>query len=126
MKLHNTMTPDEEDAFNKHLGEREPMKTPPATTDGQGQFAPAHGSASLSAADNAALARLPDGRWFGLRDVTYMVKNPRWRCDRLAEKGVLESRVVGEWPAIETQWRKTLNDRDQRRRAADTQPETAA
>jgi hypothetical protein len=60
------------------------------------------------------MKRLPDGEWFGLRSVPFMVRNPRWRCDRLTEKGALESRIVGEWPHTNPEWRKTPNEKGER------------
>lgn len=56
-------------------------------------------------ADMEALARLPQEGWFDIRAVSYMVRNPRYRCDRLVEKGLLESRVVGTYPDIKTEWK---------------------
>lgn len=61
---------------------------------------------TMSRADEDALKRLPDG-WFAVHEVHFMVRNPRYRCDRLVGKGKLEKRIVGEWPNIETQWKKT-------------------
>jgi hypothetical protein len=60
----------------------------------------------LSEADRHALSRLPDNGWFCVGDVSYMVRNPRYRCDRLVEKGALEDRVVGEIPHLHTEYRK--------------------
>lgn len=65
-------------------------------------------SPTLTDADRYALKHLPAG-WFGLRRIPFLVRNPRWRCERLTEKGMLESRVVGKWPDTEAQWRKTPN-----------------
>ena len=59
----------------------------------------------LTEADEDALRRMPEG-WFSVRAVPYMVRNARYRCDRLEVRGKLKSRVVGEFPDIETQWIK--------------------
>lgn len=60
----------------------------------------------LTKADEAAFAILPAEGWFSIHKVPYLVRNPRWRCDRLVEKGVLESRVSGRPPTVFTEWRK--------------------
>lgn len=57
-------------------------------------------------ADEEALKLLPDSEWFSLRKVPWQVRNPRYRCDRLTELGLLERRVVTNYPDIDTQWRK--------------------
>ena len=49
---------------------------------------------AITKADRDALARLPEGCWFFIDQVSYMVRNPRWRCDRLTDFGLLESEVV--------------------------------
>jgi hypothetical protein len=81
---------------------QKPM-TKPKTQSG-GSMKPV--DSALTAADKAALEWLP-ADWFGLNKVTFRVRNPRWRCDRLTQKGMLESRVIGEYPDIQSQWRKT-------------------
>lgn len=60
---------------------------------------------SLSRSDAAALMLLPDG-WFPIHKVSYRVRNPRWRCDRLVELGALERRVSGRPPGVFSEWRK--------------------
>lgn len=44
----------------------------------------------LTAADKDALLRMPDG-WFYAEDLPYMVKRPRYRCERLEKMGCLIS-----------------------------------
>ena len=61
---------------------------------------------ALTKADEETLQRFPDGRWFNLYDVGPYVKNPRYRCERLVERGKLESRVVVEYPDLTGEWRK--------------------
>lgn len=51
------------------------------------------GTKAQTRADRDALARLPDG-WFFVNEVSFMVRNPRWRCDRLVEFKLLESEVT--------------------------------
>lgn len=63
-------------------------------------------SQSLSEADRHALSKLPDNDWFGIDGVSYTVRSPRYRCDRLVEKGILENRVVGDVPHLRTEYRK--------------------
>lgn len=82
-------------------------ETGPQQSNGDSPSRAAHGSA-FTRADYEALKRLPEG-WFSLRQVPWQIQNPNFRCRRLADKGALESRVVGEIPDIETQWRKTPN-----------------
>ena len=59
----------------------------------------------MTKADTEALARLPDG-WFALEAVSWQVRRPRFRCDRLVAAGALEWRVVGEVPFQWSEWRK--------------------
>lgn len=59
---------------------------------------------ALTKADKAALNEMPDG-WFSAWSLTY-VKNPRYRCERLEAAGVLETRVVGAFPDLTTEFRK--------------------
>ena len=61
--------------------------------------------AALTKADTDALKQLPAG-WFTIHRVPFMVKNPRYRCDRLTMRGMLESRVQGTYPMFHTEWRK--------------------
>jgi hypothetical protein len=66
---------------------------------------------TLTAVDKDALRRLPEG-WFELNQVSYIVRNPRYRCDRLVDRGVLERKcipyTIGENLGIgyQTWWRK--------------------
>lgn len=60
----------------------------------------------ITAADEDAIKRLPDGDWFGLESVTYMVRRPYWRCERLVKMGLLEGRLTGTFPDTKTQYRK--------------------
>lgn len=60
----------------------------------------------LTKSDAEALSLLPEG-WFNVHDISYRVRNPRWRCDRLAAKGALEHRVSGRVPTLHSEWRKT-------------------
>jgi hypothetical protein len=64
------------------------------------------GESQLTEADRRALERLPDGDWFSIHEVSYMVRCPRYRCDRLVEKGALEWRVTGEYPHLESEYKK--------------------
>lgn len=50
---------------------------------------------ALTRADREALARLPKPDWFDWDKLHHMVKRPQYRCDRLVQLGVLETRVVG-------------------------------
>lgn len=79
-----------------------------------GSFSPRTGSAPLTEGDKAALALLPTDGWFPVWAVNYMVKNPRWRCDRLVERGALESRVVGNYPNLRTEYRLSNVERSNR------------
>lgn len=58
----------------------------------------------LTKADEAAIREMPDD-WFSAWSLTY-VKNPRYRCERLEAAGVLETRVVGAFPDLTTEFRK--------------------
>lgn len=60
----------------------------------------------LTPADRDALQRLPKG-WFEARDVPFMVRNARFRRDRLVERKKLERRVVGgDFFDLRTQFRR--------------------
>lgn len=65
------------------------------------------GNKALTPADKDALKRMPDGIWFGWVGLDFMIRNPRYRCDRLANAHVLERRVVGDFPDLRTEYRKT-------------------
>lgn len=61
-------------------------------------------------ADLKALERLPEGVWFFVDQVHFMVINPRWRCDRLKARGFLESEVVeSKSGALVTRFRRLPN-----------------
>lgn len=61
----------------------------------------------LSTADVKALERMPDEGWFDINDLPYSIRCPRYRCDRLVERGVLETQVTGEYPHLKSEYRKT-------------------
>lgn len=63
----------------------------------------------LTEADTHALSRMPNG-WFRADDLPPVVRSPRYRCERLTERGTLEWRVVGEYPHLESEWRKVKTD----------------
>lgn len=50
-----------------------------------------------SKADLTALERMPEG-WFDAMDLPGVIRCPRFRCDRLEKRGLLESKYVGSWP----------------------------
>jgi hypothetical protein len=50
---------------------------------------------TLSPADIYALKHLPSGL-FHIGQVSYLVRRPRWRCDRLVQMGFLWKEVVRE------------------------------
>lgn len=60
---------------------------------------------TLSEADKYALSRMPKG-WFSVDDLPPIIRCPRFRCERLTDRGMLEWRVVGEYPHFESRWRK--------------------
>lgn len=62
-------------------------------------------SSSLTEADLHALKCMPD-KWFKASDLPFTIRCPRYRCERLTEKGVLDSRVIGEYPHFVSEWRK--------------------
>lgn len=76
---------------------------------------------ALTEADEKTLQRLPDDRWFGLYDVHYGIKNPYYRCERLVERGKLESRVVGDMSDLTREWRKVPEDGSKRKNKTDGQ-----
>ena len=60
----------------------------------------------LTDADKYALERMPDEGWFSEHDLPAVIRCPRYRCERLVEKGVLEWEVIGQYPQLESRWRK--------------------
>lgn len=58
----------------------------------------------FSKADLDAYQRMPSG-WFVVGDLSFMIRNPRWRCDRLVGLKALESEVLST-PTIHTRYRK--------------------
>jgi hypothetical protein len=63
-------------------------------------------SSQLTKADNHALEKMPDG-WFQWHDVPYVVRCPEYRCRRLVEKGLLERRLIGQYPDSYWEYKKT-------------------
>lgn len=62
---------------------------------------------NMTSVDKEMLAEMPSGKWFNILDLPYVIRNPAFRCKRLVKAGVLESRVVGEFPNIKTEyWKK--------------------
>lgn len=62
----------------------------------------------FSDADRAAYDRMPSG-WFFPDELDFVIRNPRWRCDRLVGLRALESDVVGDISdlrSIKTRYRK--------------------
>lgn len=60
---------------------------------------------TLTEADRHALGRMPNG-WFDADNLPPIVRCPRYRCERLKDRGVLEWRVIGEYPNLKSEWRK--------------------
>jgi hypothetical protein len=58
---------------------------------------------SLTEADLETLCLCPDG-WFDAHDLPPGVKRCRYRCDRLLALGMVESRVVGKFPILTTEY----------------------
>lgn len=59
----------------------------------------------ITKVDKEVLARVPEG-WFVPRDLPYIFRCPEYRCLRLKELGLLESRVIGDdITKLETQYR---------------------
>ncbi len=50
----------------------------------------------ITEADKKAMAMLPDGWFFPEHDCTFLIRSPRYRCQRLEEAGILESKVEGD------------------------------
>lgn len=68
-------------------------------------------SKQLTDADTRAIKHMPEG-WFFWGHLPHQVGNPRFRCDRLVELGVLESKVEGELQhTLRTVYRKISSDR---------------
>lgn len=59
---------------------------------------------ALTVADNEALTALPDGCWFTA--IHLPINRPQYRCERLENRGKLESRVTGEYPHLTKEYRK--------------------
>lgn len=59
----------------------------------------------LTKADKDALSLMPD-EWFSPDNLHHMIRNPRFRCDRLRDMGLLEWRVVGALPDLKSEYRK--------------------
>lgn len=57
---------------------------------------------TMTEADISALEKLPKGwfEWFEL-----MVRCPEFRLERLEQRGVVEHKLIGEWPNIEKRYR---------------------
>ena len=60
----------------------------------------------LTKADKEALAKMPDG-WFEATNLSCQITRPWYRCDRLHKAGALEFRVVGQFPDLLAEYRKT-------------------
>ena len=67
-------------------------------------------SSVLTRADKAAIERIPDG-WFNALNLSYMVRAKEFRCGRLEKMGILESRIVGEYPKLSREYRKKCGKR---------------
>ena len=66
---------------------------------------------TLTAADKDALEAMPDD-WFSSEDLPYpRVTRSAYRCERLYKSGHLEWRVVGVWPDLQSQYRKSEQQR---------------
>lgn len=64
-------------------------------------------STEITDADRRALERMPDEIWFGVDDIRGAITNPRYRCERLQQRGLLEYEVVGDdYRNLESRWRK--------------------
>ena len=57
----------------------------------------------LTDADKAALRKMPAG-WFEPFDT--VIRRARFRCDRLHMFGYLEYKVIGEYPNLESRYRR--------------------
>lgn len=79
-----------------------PPHSPDATT-----AAHVIGSIRWTKGDAESLAKMPAG-WFKASTLPYTIRNAYWRCQRLETHGKLESRVVGEIPHLETEWKKKV------------------
>lgn len=60
---------------------------------------------TLTEADRDALEQMPSG-WFSADDLPYNIRCPRFRCERLRDRGKLEWRVVGQHPHLQSEYRK--------------------
>lgn len=52
----------------------------------------------LTMVDHEAMALMPDEQWFSPTGLSYKVRSPYARCQRLERMGRLMSKVVGEPP----------------------------
>ena len=64
----------------------------------------------LTEADLSALREVPAKGWFDWYDVI-LIRCTRFRLERLDARGVLESKVVGEWPDLRRLYRMTKKGR---------------
>lgn len=58
----------------------------------------------LTDADRKTLELLPVNVWVGAYDVSYKIKNPYFRLNRLEERGLVESTTVGTYPDLKKMW----------------------
>ena len=63
----------------------------------------------LSESDRRTLEILPVG-WFTSEQLAPSLTRRRYRCERLTTKGILETRIVGTYPNIDTEYRR-MTDR---------------
>ncbi len=63
------------------------------------------GLPALSDSDQRTLEILPVG-WFTAEQLTPSLTRRRYRCERLTAKGILEARIVGIYPNIDTEYRR--------------------
>lgn len=75
------------------------LETVKTTPPGNESLKPA-----LTPADVDALALLPESGWIEFRSLPF--NRPSYRCERLELAGVLESRVVGEYPVLHREYRR--------------------
>lgn len=73
------------------------------TVEGVGLIMNGDPKKELTEADNHALKQLPDG-WF--RADYLPINRPLYRCERLEERNVLESRILGAYPDLWREYRK--------------------
>lgn len=51
---------------------------------------------TMTRADDRTLEACPIGKWFSPDDLPFVIRSPRFRCDRLLARGKLTSKVVGK------------------------------